>query len=221
MVVTAPFVFGSLIGFFGSIPVAGPVSATVFKRGLERKFRDGFFTAAGGATAKGLYACLALWGFDAFLSPYPWVKPVSLAVGSAFLLVIGIALLRHRRRPVTEKQQRCSHTSRSYELKSYFLGLVMTLANPTLLATFTALAAILHARGLGEMSPTDAIPFGIGTALGMILWFSCLLSAMKRFRKRLNPRVGRVLVQSMACLLMSLSLWFAWGAYREFGQFVG
>lgn len=222
MVVTVPLIFGSLIGFFGSMPVAGPVSATVVKRGLERKFRDGFFTAAGGAAAKGLYACLALWGFDAFLSPYPWVKPVSLTVGSLFLLAIGIMLIRHKRLPtIPKRQQQSPNTTRCFELKSFALGLLMTLANPTLLATFTALAAILHARGLGEMSTADAIPFGIGTALGMILWFGCLLSAMKRFRGRINPRVGRILVQTMACLLVSLSLWFAWGACCEFGLFVG
>ena len=64
-----PLTVGLLVGFIGSVPIAGPVAALVFKCGLDGRFRKGLQIGFGNGVAEGLYACLAFWGVGALLRP--------------------------------------------------------------------------------------------------------------------------------------------------------
>ena len=77
------FVVGFLFGFIGSIPVAGPISALVFSRGIQGRFRSGVFISLGGGVAEALYSFLAFWGFSSYLTRYPFIVPVSRAAAAA------------------------------------------------------------------------------------------------------------------------------------------
>lgn len=48
----APYLFGYIFGFLGSIPIAGPTSAMVFRLGIQGKYRSGLAIASGGAIAE-------------------------------------------------------------------------------------------------------------------------------------------------------------------------
>jgi threonine/homoserine/homoserine lactone efflux protein len=64
-------IIGFCFGFFGSIPIAGPIAALVLQRGLVGRFRAGALIGAGAAFAEAGYAFMAFWGFSTFLEVPP------------------------------------------------------------------------------------------------------------------------------------------------------
>ena len=82
---------GFAIGFVGSIPIAGPVSATIIKLGIENRFDYGKGIALGAGFAEAVYAGLAFWGFGAglvgFLQEY---ENAFRGLGSVVLIVVGV-----------------------------------------------------------------------------------------------------------------------------------
>ncbi len=50
---------GFLMGFVGSMPIAGPVSLLVFHRGILGRYWDGWLIGLGGALAEGIYCAVA------------------------------------------------------------------------------------------------------------------------------------------------------------------
>src|SRR5262245_51236802 len=86
--------FGFAFGFVGSIPIAGPIAALVWSRGLEDRTRSGLFLAAGAAVAEGAYVYLAFWGFSEVLARYAWIEPLSRLAAAATLTVLGVRFVR-------------------------------------------------------------------------------------------------------------------------------
>ena len=56
------FLVGLILGFVGSIPIAGPTSVIVLKNTLEKGNREGLDIAAGAGVAEAIYAFFAFWG---------------------------------------------------------------------------------------------------------------------------------------------------------------
>ena len=79
---------GFCFGFFGSIPVAGPIAALVLKRGLTGRFRSAALVGAGGAIA----AHLPLPVLQTMAALHECF-PAALASGTATREQIGIACL--------------------------------------------------------------------------------------------------------------------------------
>src|ERR1700733_6137635 len=87
------------LGFFGSMPVAGPIAVIVFGQGLEDRARNGLYLACGAAIAESVYAYLAFWGFSAFLTRYPWIEPTSRVAAAVLLTALGVHFYRRRPKP--------------------------------------------------------------------------------------------------------------------------
>jgi len=191
-------ILGAAVGFVGSVPVTGPVSASVFSYLLEGRYRSGLWTAAGGSIAKGLYAGLAAWGLSSLLSDISWVESASHWLAALILCVIGLALLRHRTKPTPSARG-----------LGFFFGLTVTLLNPTLLGTFGAVIAVLHGRGIAPETGLDCLAFGVSAGLGMVLWYCCAIALMKRFAPRLEGSRIRVAKRAMAVLVFGLALYLA------------
>ena len=197
-------VIGFLIGFLGSMPVAGPIAVLVVSRGVDGRHRSGLSIAAGGALAEGVYACLAFWGFAEFLARYPVMIPVSRAVAVLVLTVLGVLFLR---RKVTS-QQAMPHRKEGWG-GGFVLGFSITALNPTLIATWTAATTTLFSTGLVDFTPVTALPFGAGAIIGIVLWFGLLLALVRRFRKRFSPRTLNRVIQVMGGFVLVVAAWFA------------
>jgi len=182
---------GFLLGFFSSIPVAGPISVLVFALGIENRFKTAIGVAAGGALGEALYAFLAFWGFSKFLSRYPMVDEASRFVTAVILLIIGVSLLRKKdpRNPKAPNAE-SKDTSRN----GILIGLGISLLNPTLILTWTAVSSLFFSAHLVSIHQVDAIPFAIGVCAGIVGWFSLLLGLVARTRDRFQPSsIDRVL----------------------------
>src|SRR5689334_4267354 len=85
--------FGLCFGFVGSVPIAGPVSALVFRCGIDGRFSRGNGIAIGAAVAEAGYAFLAFWGFSTFLTRYSFVLRISRLLGGAVLMILGLTFV--------------------------------------------------------------------------------------------------------------------------------
>lgn len=198
------FILGFLFGFIGSIPVAGPISILVFSRGIEGQFKKGVYLASGAAIAEACCAYFAFWGFSALLVRYAWIDPVSKVTAAAILLFLGVKLLT---RPPTPSETERPVPSKGHK-RSFILGFTLTLLNPTLIATWTAAVAILYSTGIISFSTARALPFSVGTFLGISSWFCLLLGILARYKSRFKPSSLDKGIRVMGVFLVILGLVF-------------
>src|SRR5262245_24321492 len=88
-------IIGAVLGFIGSMPVAGPIAVLVVTRGLGTSSRGAAARiAAGAALVESIYAFLAFWGLGAVLHRFPMIAPASRLLGAGLLITVGVYLLR-------------------------------------------------------------------------------------------------------------------------------
>lgn len=197
---------GFAFGYFGSMPVAGPISLLVLHLGLEGAPRQGIFVAMGGALAEGAYALLAFWGLTAFLNRYPAVLPASRVVGAALLLVLGLVLLL--RGPGAPEPEDLPAPRRGSK-RSFAAGFLITAVNPTLVVTWTAALGALHGTGLLTLDQSRALPFAGAVILGIVAWFATLLWLVLRFRARWSEAALSRFKKVMGAALVAVGGWMA------------
>jgi threonine/homoserine/homoserine lactone efflux protein len=168
-----------LLGYIGSMPVAGPIALLVLGRGLENRSRNGLALAFGAAIAESVYAYLAFWGFGAVLSRYPWIEEGSRFGAAIALIALGVHFYRRRHQAAAP----AAPTSNSGNKRNFMLGFAITLLNPTLIATWTFTVTTVYSLGLLTFEADKALPFSLGAFSGIVGWFGTLLYLLKRFRK--------------------------------------
>lgn len=202
MLTAALFGFG--LGWLGSIPVAGPISALVVTRGIQGRFRAGSFIALGAGLAEALYAFLAFWGFSTFLADYPIIEPISGAAAALILFVLGVSFARTKSMEAKTKE-----LPRDSALGSFTLGAMLCLLNPTLIATWGATVTTLYSAKVVDFSSAQAAPFAVGVSLGIAGWFLTLLWLIRRYKDRFTTAALTRLVRGVGVLLIGLALFFA------------
>ncbi len=186
------FVLGLVVGFVGSIPIAGPTAVVVVNSALDNRPRSGFEVAIGSAVAEAIYAAAAFWGVAALIGRYPVVIPASRIFGAAVLILVGIYFIRRK----SQAHPRSSERIENRRGRHLLFGFTITIFNPTLAATWAAIVAALHAAFNVTKSSLSAIPFGLGAFLGIVGWTWILIRLMCRFRKRVRPSTLNGLVRA-------------------------
>ena len=199
------FILGFAFGFVGSIPVAGPISALVFSRGLAGRFRSGTFIAIGAAIAEAGYAFLAFWGFSEFLTRYVFIVPVSRGLAALILTALGVSFLCMKNVAAAAGQAQADTP-----WASFVLGLTITALNPTLIATWTAVVTTLYSTELLSFSSGQAYPFAAGTLSGIAIWFFALLGLIRAYKDRFTAHTLQVVVRIVGVMLLGTALWFSY-----------
>lgn len=192
---------GFLFGFIGSMPVAGPIAALVFARGLQGRLSSAAAIAVGGALAEAIYAFLAFWGFAALLAKYPLVVPISRGVAALVLIVLGVIFARHR------APEEAPETRNGWG-GGLALGFTITALNPTLIATWSAATTTLYSTGWVRFTPAVAPVFAAGACVGIAGWFGVLLLLLRRYRDRFRANVLTTVIRAMGFFLVAVGLWF-------------
>lgn len=196
-----------VLGFAGSMPVAGPVAAMVVARGAERRFGDAMRLAFGAAAADAIWATVAFGGFATFAESYPAVLPISRGVTALVLVVVGASLLRWKPKPKGEVPAKGGSSL-------FVVGFGMSVLNPTLVVTWSAVTTALYALELPSMSRWLALPFGLAAGAGVVAWFALLVKLMRRFGKRFPEKAMMWAVRGMGLLLVCVGLWAGVGLVR-------
>ena len=193
------FLVGFVCGFFGSIPIAGPIAVLILERGIKGLRREAFLIAVGATVAETAYALFAFMGMTAALSRFHWLLPASHVLGALILVGLGLvfALSRHS---IADAPPPSEERGRGHG--KIFLGFLVTAVNPTLLVSWSAVVTVLHATGWLRVEPLDAFPFAIGAGAGILGWFGLWLVLLGRFRSRLRKETLERVVRVMGWLLV-------------------
>lgn len=200
---------GALMGFIGSIPVAGPISLLVVAHGT-RESRLSLGIAAGGAVAEGIYAYAAFFGLAALLDRHPELLTVTRVMGAVAMTGLGLYFVARKSKAEATHQE-----AKGAFLRGVSLGFGVTIINPSFIATWSAAASVLVSSGLlPAIHPRAALPFAAGAMVGIVAWFALLIALLQRFGGNLSKRGLDRLVRVVGALLIALGAWFAWRAFR-------
>lgn len=194
---------GVVMGFVGSMPIAGPVAVLVLERGLLQRAREGLGVALGAAVSESLYAFLAFWGVGAVIRSSPRILPVSRLIGAAVLVALGFYLATRKSRP-RPVEPPTGALGGGRKRKGFLLGLTITLLNPTVIATWTVAVAAVHSTALVNTGPFEAVVFAIGVGGGIVGWFTTMLHLLHRFQRRLEPATVDRLLHIIGWLIAAL-----------------
>ncbi len=201
----AAIIVGFIFGFAGSMPVAGPIAVLVFSRAVALRYATGLRIAIGAAVSEGIYAGLAYWGVSELFERHPYIIPASRLVAAAIMMLLGAKLFLRPPRPSATEELRGRK-------RALLLGFTISAVNPTLIATYTVVVAMLLGTGLIEIEAWHSLLFGGAAALGTIAWFASLLIMVRRYRSQLSPETLPRLVKIMGAALVVTGLVFALGS---------
>jgi threonine/homoserine/homoserine lactone efflux protein len=199
-----------LFAFVGSLPLAGPVALLVVSNGAKGRYGDALRIALGAATAEGVYAFLAFWGFATFLARHALVLPISHGVTAVILCGLGLRFLFFKLKEGDRRREREARPGR------FWVGFSVAALNPTLLATWGAVTTFLYARQLVHFTGLLAVPFGAFAAAGIAAWGLLTVALLKRFRNELPRAALTWVVRGMGVLLVGAGVWSA----VELGEYV-
>ena len=186
-------VLGFALGWIGSMPLAGPVSAIVVERGLTGRARHGMAVAAGAALAETGWCAAALFGFAALLDRWAWVRPAAGSLGGALMVMIGIRLLFLRRALELPAPPAGAPPHHVY-ISEFFLGLTIVVMNVSMLLSWLGILAALHALHLEPVTRETRLNFTAGVPVGIVSWFTLLLWLLRHTHARVHPAfLGRLL----------------------------
>ncbi len=200
-------VMGFLIGFVGSIPVAGPVAAIILRTAVDGRLREARAIAFGSAAAASLYAAMAFWGMSAVMARFPALVPASRVAGALIVAGIGLHFALSKTKPRSPTEDAVGPANLvGQRRRGVLLGFTITALNPTLIATWTAAVTVLHSTGIVPETSTSSIPFAVGAFVGIVVWLTLLVALVQRFRERVSSdTLGRV-VRSTGWVLLVLGL---------------
>jgi threonine/homoserine/homoserine lactone efflux protein len=221
---------GFVVGWIGSMPLAGPVSALVIKRGLTGRPRHGMAIATGAALAESGWCTVAIFGYGALLDRWAWARPGTGLLGGVIMLAIGLRLIRGRftgpalpePSPAGEREEPTTSppgptgavSGRWIFVREFFLGAGIVVINVSMLVSWLGILAALHALHAEPAAQRARLEFIVGVPLGIIAWFGLLLWALGHTRARVRHerlagalRLLGVLLCTVGASALLTSLW--------------
>ena len=204
---------GFIMGWVGSMPLAGAVSIFVFQRGLAGRLRRGMALAAGAAVAEAVWCLVALIGAEQILTRWPNLEGPARSVGGLILLALGLYFLFQKNTlPATEEESSPAPDKAHVLLREFWLGFVLVAGNISIPFTWLAMITVAVSWGLDPVAGPPWL-FTTGVACGIVGWFALLLRILAAFRTRFQPNTHELLMKAMGILLLAV------GAFTLFMAF--
>jgi threonine/homoserine/homoserine lactone efflux protein len=163
----------------------GPIFFLCLRRTLLRGRLYGFISGLGVATADGLYAAIAAFGFAVAITLVAGGRRPFALIGGAVLVGLGLRILFERKKRPAE----VASTSSTGLPWAYVSTLGLTITNPATVISFAALAATLSLGGGGGPARPAALVGGV--LLGSAAWWGALAIGASLLRARVTPAVIR------------------------------
>ncbi len=193
-----PFISGAIVGLSIAAPV-GPIGVLCIRRALSGGWKLGLATGLGAAVADALYGCVAALGLDALTHFLIRGSGFLGVIGGVFLVGIGVRTWRSKPPPGTGEP-----TTPVNLLRALGSTVVLTLANPATILSFTALFA---GFGVGSSIPRAAIPIWIaGVFAGSAAWWLLLSVGVSGLRRYFEPRWLRTINRLSGVVLVGFGL---------------
>jgi threonine/homoserine/homoserine lactone efflux protein len=201
---------GIVIGFLGAVPV-GPLNIAVMTDGLRGKARTAVAMALGGTLGDILYCSIAMLGLSQVFVDTMRSLTLRLVFGIGIVLY-GVWITLAGKVDVQETPRRARFAQVH---NSFWLGLLLTLLNPSLLLTWALTAGVIHAWGIIGDGVVDNLLFALGAGIGMAAWLNLLLFLLLKNRQRFPYGVIRFIVKAFGILLVALGVFCMFGLGLE------
>ena len=167
--------------FIPALILPGPDFVAVVRSSMTHGTRAGLLTTLGVSTGLCLYATLSLLGLSAILVQYQWLTWAVRILGGAYLIFLGIKLLRAR--PQAIELDQANPPSRH---RAVLFGFLVTLTNPKAIVLFASVfaTAVTAATPLWLMGLMIAL-----VTLSSLTWYSIVSvfmssgPVMRRFQR--------------------------------------
>lgn len=199
-------ILGFIIGFFIAIPAIGPISATVVQRSLRRDFLHAFSIGAGSSLAEAIYCYTALVGVSLFVDQFIWLKPVLRWVGVVVLLGLGAYFLLGNT-PTAPDDTDLSNPTAASAGSAFSLGFLVTILNPSMLATWTAAIAYMQGLDVVTFQTWHHWSFPLSVVAGELTWFVVLVSTLNRLGHAISDRTIAGVIRTIGGVLIALGIW--------------
>jgi RhtB (resistance to homoserine/threonine) family protein len=153
--------------FIPALLLPGPDFVAVVRSSMTYGSRSGLLTTLGVSMGLCLYASLSLLGLSAILVKYQWLTWAVRALGGAYLIFLGIRLLRAKPQKI-ELDQAATRSSRH---RAVLFGFLVTLTNPKAIVLF----ASVFATAVTASTPLWLMGVMIALVVASSLsWYSCV-----------------------------------------------
>lgn len=204
---------GGVLGFFGSIPVAGPVALVVVTRGLAGDRLGARGVALGAGLAEGLLAGLVFGGMGLLVTEVQGLVGVLEWIGAVALVGVG-AWFGYRGLGAPSELDELGREDEGQTVRGVLVGMVMVVGNPGILGTWSGAVAALEGTGVVDSRSQSAWVFGCAVAIGVVGWFWLLIAALRRWRGALDWRMLDFGVRGIGVVLIAAGVYAAFRAGR-------
>jgi len=150
--------------FIPALLLPGPDFVAVVRSSMTRGTTAGLLTTVGVSTGLAFYSTLSLLGLSAVLVEYQWLTWVVRVLGGAYLIYLGIKLLRSK--PTTMDDAAARGPVRGSAL---LFGFLVTLTNPKAIVLF----ASVFATAVTASTPHWLMILMIGLVVASsLVWYS-------------------------------------------------
>lgn len=202
------FTQGFLFGLAIAAPV-GPIGLLCLQRSLNYGRFAGFLSGLGAATADALYGSLAAFGLSLvtgfLVAQQQWLR----LGGGLFIIYLGLRTLLAARSAAMPTPVQPNLPSTPNLAAMYGSTLLLTLANPITILSFTAVFA---GFGLGSTSSSwrEGVMLVLGVFTGSALWWLTLSGLAGALRHRLQHGALRLVNLGSGMILIVFGAVLLW-----------
>lgn len=202
---------GLITGFLICVPV-GPINVWVINTLIKHNFKSAFAIALGGSLMDFIYFMVILTGLSLFHFSPKTILSLKI-VGVVFLFIFGLKelLVGKEQFNITDTGEKKKTTAIGF----FLLGVAIYSSNPTLVATMSALAAIIKSWNLFLYNFGNYFALSLGLALGSAFWFYLLLKIVGKYQNKIPERFFVNFSRICGSLIILFSLYMAFNVYRE------
>jgi threonine/homoserine/homoserine lactone efflux protein len=152
--------------FIPALILPGPDFVAVVRSSMTYGTRAGLMTTLGVSLGLCMYATLSLLGLSAILIEYQWLTWAVRVAGGAYLIYLGIKLIRARPQAIDLDQP-----MRRAGKRTILFGFLVTLTNPKAIVLF----ASVFATAVTAATPVWLMVLMIGlVTLSSLTWYACV-----------------------------------------------
>ncbi len=204
-------IVGVVVGFLMCIPV-GPINVWVVNTLIKHNFKSAFSIALGGSLMDFVYFMVILSGLS-FIHFNPQTIMTLKIVGVLFLFVFGMKelLVNSQKFELSDDEiKKAPHPS-----SFFLLGVLIYTSNPTLIATLSALAAVIKSWQLFQLGFLNYFFLSAGIAVGSASWFYFLLKVVQKYQNKIPEKAFILFNRLCGVLIVLFSLYMAFNVYKE------
>jgi threonine/homoserine/homoserine lactone efflux protein len=171
------FIKGFLIGFIVAAPL-GPIGIISLQRTISNGYLSGLFSGLGISTADAIYSSIAAFGVTAIssllITQQLWLR----LIGG--IIICGFGIRIYGQAGSQKVSESANHKSC---LGAYFSALILTLVNPALIVSFTAIFAsmgIVYA----SLNYFSTFLLVVGVFAGSAIWWVFLCGMASQLKMR-------------------------------------